>query len=201
MIEVITPSSPHGFAANTYILRSGNETCVIDPTVPYDPTLIGGRLKYIILTHCHFDHILELDSWAENTSAEVIISADDAEGLSDPSINCYLLFSGLNKGYRGRYKAVYDGDKLSLGEHTLSIVHLPGHTPGCIALVGEGLAFVGDTVFAGGGFGRCDLPRGNYRALRDSIMKVLSFPDDTVLYCGHGESTTVKEYKKHSIIK
>ena len=201
MIEVKSPPSPHPFAANTFILRSGDELCIIDPTVPFDKDLARGSVKYIVLTHCHFDHILELDSWAENTTADVIIFAEDAKGLSDASINCYRLFTGADLGYHGRYKTVVEGDRLSLGEDSIEIIHLPGHTPGCIALLCEGMAFVGDTVFAGGGFGRCDLPLGDFRSMRDSVMRIISLPDDTVLYCGHGECTTVKEYKKHSIIK
>ena len=194
MIKVVRPRSPHPFASNTYILSSGEECCIIDPTVPYSGDLIKGKLKYIILTHCHFDHILELDSWVNNTKAELLVSPEAGKGLADPFVNCSAYFMSSAKGYFGQYSEIHDGDEMFLGNDKMKIVSCPGHTAGSISIICENMAFVGDTVFAGGGYGRCDLPGGDSDKLTDSINKILSLPEDTVLYCGHGPQTTVKEF-------
>ncbi len=196
MFDVSIPKSRYSFSSNTYILRSGAECAVIDPSAPYTSAEITTRVKYILLTHAHFDHMLSITEWLENTNAEVIISEYDAPALSDSTLNCYKLFLGIEGGYFGRYRIVKDGDILPLGEDTITVFSYPGHTPGSAAYFAPPFAFVGDTVFAGGGYGRCDLPRGNVYELENSINKLLRLPSDTVLIPGHGDATTVAEYKK-----
>ena len=110
MINLRWPKSRIRYASNCYILSSCGECAIIDPTVPYSPDLLDGELKYIILTHCHFDHILEIDSWKNNTNAVVLVSAEDGKALSDPDVNCYRFFFGENKGYFGDYLQFKDGD-------------------------------------------------------------------------------------------
>ena len=197
MINLRWPKSKIRYASNCYILSSMGECCIIDPTVPYSPELLDGELKYIILTHCHFDHILEINSWKNNTGASVLVSAEDGKALSDPDINCYRFFLGENKGYFGEYTEIFDGDEIALGDEKIKVMACSGHTKGSIALLLGEKCFVGDTVFAGGGYGRFDLPGGNYAELCDSINKIISLDKDTVLYCGHGFKTTVGEYKEH----
>ena len=149
----------------------------------------------ILLTHAHFDHILDIDEWVRETGATVIISESEASALSDPMRNCYKLFNGSDRGYFGEAVGIKDGDTLTLGDATITFMHTPGHTSGSGIYITEGSAFVGDTVFAGGGYGRCDLPTGNGVILRDSIRRLLTLPDGTLLYPGHGEPTTVRQYK------
>lgn len=192
-IEHLPPSHP--FSSNCYLINSGSEFAVVDPSTKYDEAMISGKLKYILLTHSHFDHILEINEWAEKSGAEVVIFESEAAFLSDPGKNCYRLFDGSERGYFGPVKSVKDGDELTLGNEKIRVLHLPGHTEGSSAYVFDDVAFVGDTVFAGGGFGRWDLPSGDMRALFGSINRVKSLPDDMILYCGHGEPTTVKQYK------
>ena len=191
-IETLSPS--HYFSSNTYLISSGGEYAVIDPSTRHHESLVPGRLKYILLTHSHFDHILDIDEWAEG-GAEVVIFESEADFLSDPERNCYRLFNGSAKGYFGKVRTAHDGQVFSLGDEEFTLMHLPGHTIGSSAYVFDGVAFVGDTVFAGGGFGRCDLPSGNAYMLVNSIERLLSLPDETILYCGHGDPTTVKQYK------
>ena len=197
MINLRWPKSRIRYASNCYILSSCGECAIIDPTVPYSPDLLDGELKYIILTHCHFDHILEIDSWKNNTNAVVLVSAEDGKALSDPDVNCYRFFFGENKGYFGDYLQFKDGDAFALGDEMIRVISCPGHTKGSVALMLNGLCFVGDTVFAGGGFGRFDLPGGDHSELIRSIDKITSLEENTVLYCGHGPETTVREYKKY----
>lgn len=194
MIKVDLPKAVYSFSANSYILTSGDECCIIDPAIPYSSELFSGKMKYIILTHCHFDHIHELESWVKNTGAEVLVSADDGAGLSDPNVNCYAVFFKLARGYFGDYTEISNGDIIKFGEDELSVLACPGHTKGSVALIGRGIAFVGDTLFCGGGYGRCDLPGGDFSKLKESILRLMKLPKDTVLYPGHGVETTVSEY-------
>lgn len=196
MLNIEFLSSPHPFAANCYLISSAGEYAVIDPTVPFDGSLCFGVVKYILLTHAHFDHILEIDSWVEATGAEVLLAESEVTSLSDPMRNCYKLYNGSDRGYFGKAKGLSDGDILPLGDTEIKVIECPGHTVGCAAYLCEGSAFVGDTVFAGGGYGRFDLPGGNYLMLRQSIKKLISLPDEIVFYPGHGSSTTNKQYKQ-----
>ena len=195
MLDIKVPTPTHAFAANTYVISSNGEYAVIDPTVPYDSLGISGRVKYIFLTHGHFDHMLEIDDWVRKTSATVLIGEKDMPALADSHINCYYAFSGIDKGYHGDATPVKEGDVFRLGDEIITVMECPGHTIGSVTLLCDGKAFVGDTVFAGGGFGRCDLPTGDFSELRRSIFKILALPLDTVLYPGHGGTTKVKEYK------
>lgn len=191
-IELLAPSHP--FSSNCYLISSAGEYAVIDPSSPFSAEKVDGKVKYILLTHSHFDHILEIDSWV-NAGAEVLISEREVDFLADPGRNCYRLYDGSEEGYFGKAYAVADGEEFILGNENFKLLHLPGHTIGSSAYIFSDCAFVGDTVFAGGGYGRWDLPSGDMFALYGSIKKVKELPDSLVLYSGHGEPTTVKQYK------
>lgn len=195
MLKISLLDSPHSFAANCYLISSGGDCAIVDPTVPYSPELYEGTLKYILLTHAHFDHILDIDNWVEGTGAEVICSIDEKDALSDPMRNCYKLFDGTSNGYFGQVRAVENGGVLHLGDTELSLIYCPGHTIGSVTYLIDGNAFVGDTIFENGGYGRFDLPTGSLMMLRDSVRRLTALPDETVIYPGHGGSTTIKEYK------
>ena len=186
----------HGFSSNTYLISSGGEYAVVDPSTPYSPDLVFGKVKYILMTHAHFDHMLEIESWAK-TGATVIISHDEQKALGDSEINCYKTFMGIDCGYYGESMACSDGDELSLGDERIKIISCPGHTACGLSYYVDKTLFAGDTIFAGGGFGRFDLPGSDFDALCKTILRLLELPDDTKIYCGHGPSTTVKEYREH----
>ena len=109
--------------------------------------------------------------------------------------NCYKLYDGSERGYFGEAEGIGDGDVLRLGDTEIAYMSTPGHTAGSGIFICDGNAFVGDTVFAGGGYGRFDLPTGSYPMLLDSIRKVIRLPEETRVYPGHGPSTTIKQYK------
>lgn len=201
MLNVKCLNSPYRFAANTYIISSGDECAVVDPATPFSAECAPCRVRYILLTHAHFDHILDLSEWAMSTGAEVVITEREQPALSDSRLNCYSLFMGRDEGYFGKSRAVREGDELPFGDTVIRVMECPGHTAGSAVYVVDNTAFVGDTVFAGGGFGRWDLPTGDRTALVGSISRVMTLPEDTALYCGHGEPTTVREYKEQSKIK
>ena len=186
----------HQFQSNTYIISSAGKCAIIDPSVPFDNAYLDGELEYILLTHAHFDHILDIDSWVQGTGARVVISEYEVDALSDPVRNCYKFFNGSDSGYFGKAYGLSDGEKIILGDIEITLMNTPGHTVGSSVYLIDGAAFVGDCVFAGGSYGRTDLPTGDFRALKDSINKIVSLPEDTLLYPGHGPNTTVKQYKQ-----
>lgn len=197
MLNVICKKSSVGYAANTYIISSDDEYAIVDPSLPYDPSLIPGELKYIFITHAHFDHMLELTEWQNATGAAVCVSHEDAPALADSYFNCYKPFLGIDDGYHGPLTLISDGERLRLGRDELSVMICPGHTVGSAVLYSPPFAFVGDIVFEGGGYGRCDLPGGDFSALISSIRRLMELPEDTHLFPGHGREFSVKQYKDY----
>ena len=192
----LLPIEPYG--SNCYLLSSRGEFAVIDPSADYNQVLkahpeIEGKVKCVLLTHSHFDHFLAINSWADKCES-VIVGKEDAASLSDSAKNCYLGFLGVDDGYYGSCKCVDEGDIIELGDEKISVVSCPGHTPGGVSYKIDDNVFCGDTVFAGGGYGRCDLPGGDIDVLEKTLIKLITtLPSETVFYPGHGPSTTLKE--------
>lgn len=196
----LKPILPYG--SNCYLLSSKDEYVVIDPSADYQKTLsiypeIEGKVKYVLLTHAHFDHILAIDSWADKCEA-VYVGADDAPALADSTKNCYLGFLGVDDGYYGPYEQLGEGDILSFGDERITVIACPGHTPGGVSYVIGDKVFCGDTVFSGGGYGRCDLPGGDIDLLEKTLIRLITqLPTESVFYPGHGGTTTLKELIYH----
>lgn len=193
---------PNGyFGSNCYIIESGGEWAVVDPSVEYSvavrsyPSLVG-NLKYILLTHAHFDHIYAIDSW-QPENAVVKVGVNDALALSDPNLNCYLGFLGVRDGYFGKYETVDDGDRIILGKEEIEVISTPGHTRGGVSYKCANDVFVGDTLFAEGGYGRCDLPGGDSAELDKSLFKLFSRMPVGRFYPGHGDSATFEDTIKY----
>lgn len=203
MLKIYTFCPTDRFGCNTYIIGTDDEYAVIDPSVSYGEILeshpeIEGKVKYILLTHYHFDHILEIDSWYQ-ICKDVRVGAQDKIGLSDPYINCYLGFLGTNEGFFGESQSLFDGDILTLGKEDIRIIACPGHTPGGVAYRIADNIFVGDTVFEQGGYGRCDLPLGDIEKLEKSIIRLLTHEKDAAIYPGHGGKTSIREITTYFI--
>ena len=191
MIKVYTPSDR--FGSNMYLVSSGGATVLVDPSTPPDAVradFFGDlpSVDAILLTHAHFDHMLELDTWAKITGAEVCIGQEDAAALSDPVRNVYRLFTGEDRGYTGAYRTVKDEDVLRFASLEIRVLATPGHTPGSVTYLIGDAAFSGDLVFDGGGYGRCDLPGGNLQTLFASIARLAGRAEILTLYPGHGNS-------------
>ena len=196
MLKIELLPHSHPFASNTYLLTSSDEYAVIDPSAPVPETIGTKKVKYIILTHAHFDHMLNIDEWVEKTGAEVLVGADDVAALGNADLNCYRLFNRQNDGYFGNATPISDGDKICFGDGAIEVISTPGHTPGSISLLVEDVLFSGDTIFAGGGYGKYTFPGGSFPELKKSIYKLLKLDDNIKVYPGHGETTTIFEYKK-----
>ncbi len=183
---------------NCYIIwdNISLEAAVIDPSDSNILSFINENsltVKYIILTHCHFDHIGGVRTVADKTNAKIAIHKSDACGLTDNQFN---LGTMLGEDYtQGEADILLsDGDILNIGNITLKILHTPGHTPGGIGiLANESVLFSGDTLFRRS-IGRSDFPGGNHTVLINSIKtKLMPLPDDTPVYPGHEASTTIGE--------
>jgi len=150
-------------------------------------------LKYILLTHGHFDHVAGI----RNNRATVVMHKDDFKELHQT--NKYLPMFGIPEitiPNVDRY--VEDGDIVKLGNSEIKVLHTPGHTQGGVCYYTDGKLFSGDTIFREA-VGRCDLEGGDFSQLVKSIEnKVYSLPDETIIYPGHGSSTTVGWEKLHN---
>ena len=149
----------------------------------------------IVATHGHFDHIGRVTSLKEKTGAPFAIHPDDmfmVEGLVE--IASFLSID--TDPAPGVDRFINEGDTVTFGNETLNILHVPGHAPGNVAFTWPGHAIVGDTVFAGS-IVRTDLEGSDPQVLLNSIRtKILTLPEDTILYPGHGPETSVGHEKR-----
>ena len=183
-------------ATNCYIAgsESSKEGMIIDPGDEAEVILrnvkdLGLEIRFIVLTHGHIDHIGALREVKEATGAEVAIHTDDAQALQENSVNTML---GLSYPIPlPADRLLKDGDSIDIGDLHFLVLHTPGHSPGCICLLGEGVMFSGDTLF-NYGIGRADLSGSDYSQLMNSIhTKLMILPDKTTVYPGHGPDTTI----------
>ncbi len=177
-------------ASNCYLIGSETtgEGMIVDPGDEASRILntvkeLGLEIKFIVLTHTHRDHMSALSEVSEATAAEVCVHTDESGSIPARSGSPGSSSSAVH-WLRG-------GECLDVGELHFVVIHTPGHTPGSICLLGNGILFSGDTLF-NCGVGRTDLPGSSYRQLMDSLTtKLMILPDDTIVYPGHGPDTTI----------
>ena len=185
---------PGSFGSNCYLLVSGNQAALVDPSADADVILQkvaqkGATLQYILLTHGHFDHICSLDTLREKTGVPAYIHAGDADMPSDAHKNAFAIFFGQERIYRAPEKTLGEGDVLMLGEEQIRVLHTPGHTEGSVCyLCGKNILITGDTLFESG-FGRYDLWGGDPFKLRRSLSRLSTLDHSLIIYAGHGCST------------
>ena len=185
-------------AVNSYLLadKSTKDACLIDPGADHGRIKAyiaksGFSLKFIINTHGHGDHI----GSNGNFNVPIYIHRLDKDFLTDPGKNMSRVFFFCIRSPEAS-RLLEDGDRIDLGKIRLIVMHTPGHTPGSISLSAGGIVFTGDTLF-NMSVGRTDFDYGDERALFDSIKnRLFTLPDDTVIYPGHGDPSTIGEEKR-----
>lgn len=176
------------------------EAVVIDPGDDADRILLSLadsslKVKYIINTHGHFDHVSANGKMKDATSADILIHPLDAAMLGNLSTNA--AFFGISvENSPPCDQTIEEDDSVSFGNITLKVIHTPGHTPGGISLYTDGIVFVGDTLFAGS-IGRTDFPGGDFNTLISSIKTKLFKMDDKIrVFSGHGPETSIGKEKR-----
>jgi hydroxyacylglutathione hydrolase len=162
----------------------------------------GYKPVCIVNTHGHIDHMwANAEVKAAYPGAELLIHEADANMLTDASANLSS-FMGRKVTSPPADRTLAEGDHVKVGSLDFQVVHIPGHSPGGIALItksdGKTVVFAGDALFAYS-IGRTDFPGGSFEKLTSGIReKLLTLPDDTLVYPGHGPSTTVGVERKHN---
>jgi glyoxylase-like metal-dependent hydrolase (beta-lactamase superfamily II) len=172
---------PFGTNSYTLVCQKTNESVVVD--APGEANLVLERLKetqpkYILMTHGHFDHIgglVELRSLLEVPVAAHLADANDLPLEPNLLLN--------------------DGDEIFVGANKLRVLHTPGHTPGSVCFLVGNYLIAGDTLFPGGP-GKTQSPDDFQRIIESITQRLFVLPDETKVYPGHGEATTIKEAKQ-----
>ena len=147
---------------------------------------LQAKVKYILLTHCHGDHIAGVEKIKQKYGGKVLISIEDEPGLKNPNINL-ADYVGLGTVTLEADSRLNDNDLIHVGDIEFQVIHTPGHTKGgiCLYLEKEKMLFSGDTMFRGS-WGRTDLPTGSFESIIKSITeRIMPLPEDTIVYPGH----------------
>jgi len=190
------------FMVNCYIVgdAQSKEGFIIDPGYNAERIIalaekLGLKIDKIVITHGHADHIAALDEVKRHFQAKVLIGEKDAHMLGDPEANLSE-FTGESLTAGGADQLLREGDTVSAGKFAFKVLDTPGHSQGSISLYGHGVAFTGDALFLGS-IGRTDFPGSSHETLINSIhSKLLTLPDNTIVYSGHGTDTTIGQERE-----
>lgn len=177
---------------NTYVV-GGEDACVlIDPGAPeadVAKAVEGRRVDAVLLTHAHFDHMLYAKPWLER-GAKLYVHELDAPALADPALNMCGV-AGLTLTLPPADVLLSEGDVVREAGLALSVLHTPGHTPGCVCYLSGKTMFSGDTLFYRS-YGRVDLPGGDPAAMAASLKRLYAMDGEIVAYPGHGMKTKIE---------
>ena len=148
------------------------------------------KFDYILLTHCHFDHVAGVSRAKELTGAKVAIFLSDAPGLRDMFVNLSAPFTGRGEVYPKPDIQLIDREIIKVGQTEFTVMHTPGHTVGSCCFITDGIIFSGDTLFCRSA-GRTDFPGGSVSELRRSLQRLADLEGDYQVYPGHDDATTL----------
>lgn len=156
----------------------------------------GLCVKHCLFTHTHFDHVMACHYVEKEWGLRPEGHADDVDQYKDlrRHVAMFLGFSMDVPSQPPFRNCVNEGSTITFGTHTIEVIHTPGHSRGsvCYYIKNEKALFAGDTLFAGS-CGRTDLTGGNYTQMMHSLQRLTLLPADTIVYTGHGPSTTIKK--------
>jgi hydroxyacylglutathione hydrolase len=183
---------------NCYLVRTdraATAAVVVDPganavEIRLQLARSGSTCVGILLTHSHYDHIGALADLAEGSGAPVWLPEGEQDVFRRPND----FFPGVStRSFAGEATLLSGGETVDVAGISFEVRHVPGHSPGHLAYYTGGCLFSGDVLFAGS-VGRTDLPFGDWEALLDSIRSLAeAYPPETVVYSGHGPSTTLAD--------
>lgn len=192
--------------ANNYLVadETSKEAVLIDCSERVQKVLddvkeFGLNVKYILLTHGHFDHVMGVNSMKQELGAEVLINKNDEQQIemTQTILKTFGIYVDKNPEYD---RFIDKNTELSIGATPIKIIETPGHTEGGMCYLIDGKLFSGDTLFKNY-VGRTDLPGGSFEKLENSIKNVLfKLPDSTEVYPGHSDMTTIGYEKMHNEI-
>lgn len=203
-IDMIEGRAVGMMGANCYIFACDEtkQAVIIDPGA--EGSLIyrwvsakGAKVEYILLTHGHVDHIGAVNELKELLGAKVGIHAGDAGMLVDGRQNLSSYFGPEIRMQPADF-LLQDEQVLKIGNEEITVFATPGHSPGSVCFLTSQGIFTGDTLFAGS-IGRTDFPGGSLDQLLQGVEeKLLVLPDDTKVFAGHGEMTTIGREKREN---
>jgi hydroxyacylglutathione hydrolase len=188
---------------NCYIVsdEATREALIIDPGDEPDRIVDfaeGLKVRYIVLTHAHFDHAGAVPELKEATGALIALHPGERAAYFHVSEQAALW--GFDAGAMPEPDVILaEGDEIKFGNASLRVLHTPGHSAGGICLLGEGAVFTGDTLFMGS-VGRTDFTGGSPEQLRDSFRRLMGLPPETMVLPGHGPATTIGRERTGNIL-
>ena len=194
---------PRGFGANTYVLTQDEKTAVvIDPSQPRVQEELEKRgltAKYVLLTHCHFDHVGGVSA-LQNAGAKVLCSEKE-KPLVGTRADLFEAFGTPRTAYTID-ETLQDNQTRKLCGMQIQTLYTPGHTVGSVCYLvqdeqGEKHLFTGDTLFSDS-IGRTDFLTGDMTALRASLRRLVALQGDMPVYAGHNEATSLETERKHN---
>lgn len=192
------------FQTNTYFLRSGDEAVIIDPGTE-SSTYLGGfrlegvKIKAVISTHGHMDHIFDIADLKKSLKCQFYMSESDRDILEwSKSVSEKYMGKPLQNVEIDNF--LKEGDTISFGDSSLEVIELPGHTPGSIGLKSNSIFITGDTLFQGT-IGRTDIG-GSMSEMRKTLEKIKKMKPGLRVLPGHGpESTLHTELKTNPFLQ
>lgn len=191
---------------NCFIIgdQDTGEALVVDPGDEPDRLLDlirenGLRVKYIVCTHAHFDHVGAIPELKAETAAEIAIHKDELD-IYEAAKDMAAFWGYDIEPLPPPDITLREGDTIRAGSLAFTVLHTPGHSPGGICLYGNGVVITGDTLFAGS-VGRTDFQGGDINKLKESFRRLISLPGETVVLPGHGPRSTIEAEKNDNFFR